>query len=149
MTETIKKASDLINSKTGYCGPIEGMSGYAVLSVIDENGYPTASTNTISTADGINQVTFLTGMASNKVTRLQKNNKACVILASPDYNINLVGEVEISNDLETKRLHWQPLFEAGGHGSIESPDVCVLIFKTKRYSIYFAESEELFEEGVL
>lgn len=148
MNEIMKKAADLIQSKTNYCGPIEGMSGYAVLSVIDAEGYPTSSTNTISTAEGISQVTFLTGMSSNKVKRLEKNNKAAVILASPDYNINLVGEVTVSNDPEVKKVHWQPIFEAGGHGTLDSPETCVLIFRTKRYSIYFADGD-LFDEGTL
>jgi hypothetical protein len=34
------------------------MEGYAALALIDENGYPTASTLTIAKADGINMDTI-------------------------------------------------------------------------------------------
>jgi len=37
----IKKAGEIIATKTNYVGG--GMEGYAVLSLIDENGYPSAS----------------------------------------------------------------------------------------------------------
>jgi len=37
----IARASELINSRTDYIG--DGMEGWAVLTLIDENGYPTSS----------------------------------------------------------------------------------------------------------
>ena len=68
--QVITKAAQLVESKAGYGGDNPGMSGYAVLSLVDEAGYPTSSANTISTAKGIHEVVFLTGMDSNKVSRI-------------------------------------------------------------------------------
>ena len=62
--DVIKKASEVIASKANYVGG--GMEGYAVPALIDEDGYPSASTLTIAKADGINWLTFATSPDSNK-----------------------------------------------------------------------------------
>jgi len=49
--EIISRACEIIGTKTGGIGG--GMEGHCVLALIDENGYPTASTLTISKANGI------------------------------------------------------------------------------------------------
>jgi len=80
----IARASELINSKTDYIG--DGMGGWAVLSLIDENGYPTSATMTISKADGINWISFLTDTDGVKSQRIARCNKACVCLPSSEYH---------------------------------------------------------------
>lgn len=54
-------------------------------------------------------------MDSNKVKRIQKNNKASISLASPTYNINLVGIFEILTDLNSKKANFQQLFDDNHH----------------------------------
>ena len=68
--EIIRRASEVINSRTDYIG--EGMEGYAVVSLINEDGYPTSATMTISKADGINWLTFLTDSNGPKAQRIAK-----------------------------------------------------------------------------
>jgi len=143
MSKAIEKAAEIINSKVDYIG--DGMEGYAVLSLIDDKGYPTSSPITISKADGINWMSFLTGIGTNKVNRIIKNNKAAVCLATSSYNINLVGKIDVITDTETKKEHWQNEF-VKHHDLHNSPKYCTLKFKTERYSIYFSK-ENLFEEG--
>ena len=145
--EVIKRAGDLIASKTGYVGG--GMEGYAVLSLIDENGYPTSSVLTIVKAEGINWLTFATSPDSNKAKRIAKCSSAGVCIASSEYNISLVGTIEIVTDLEAKKDMWLEPMNDGSHWSgYDDPNFCVLKFNTERYNICFADDDS-FEEGVL
>ena len=143
--EIIAKAADVIQAKTG--GISGGMEGYAVLALIDENGYPTASTLTISKADGIKWLTFLTGVESNKAKRISKCNKGSVCLSSSAYNITLVGTLEVLTDTDTKKEMWYEAMGAIMSGP-EDPAHCVLRFNTERYSLLFADDGSA-AEGIL
>jgi len=136
----IKRAEEVIASKTNYVGG--GMKGYVVLALMDENGYPTTSTLTIVKADGINWLTFATSPNSNKVVRSEKCNRASVCLASSEYNITLVGTVEIVTNLNTKKDMWLESMSGGPHWTgYDDPNFCVLRFNTERYNMYFADDD--------
>jgi len=142
----IERASEVINSKTDYVGG--GMEGYVVLSLINENGYPTSSAITISKADGVNWLTFITGAKGSKAQRIAGSNKACVCLASSEYNITLVGTAEIITDPAIKKDHWQNTFTEGHGAGPENPDYGVIRFKTETYNLYFA-SDNTEAKGIL
>jgi len=134
----IARAGELIASKTDFVG--DGMEGHCVLALIDEDGYPTASTVTISKADGIRWVTFLDGQGSNKTNRIARCNKASVCLSSAEYNISLVGTLEVLSDPVTKKEMWQaPMREY--YTGPDDPDYWVLRFNTERYSLFFADDD--------
>jgi len=141
----IKKAADVIAAKANYVGG--GMEGYAVLALIDEDGSPTASALTIARSDGINWLTFATSPDSNKVARIQKNNRASVCTASSEFNITLVGTIEIVDDNAAKADNW---FEPMSHmwSGPDDPSFCLLRFNTARYNLFFADDES-FAEGAL
>jgi general stress protein 26 len=143
--EAIAKAGEIINAKTDYVGG--GMEGYATLTLIDENGYPSSSTLSISKADGIKWLTFLSGLSGNPAKRISKCNRACVCLNSSKYHISLVGTVEVLTDMETKKTMWQKPIE-GYFGSPENPDYCVLRFNTEHYSLYIVDGD-LVAKGTL
>jgi general stress protein 26 len=136
--DIIKKAGEIINSKTGYIGG--GMEGYAVLALIDENGYPTASTLTIAKADGIKWLTFNTSLDRDSVKRINKCNRSSVCINSSEYNITLVGKIEVLTDPDTKNDMWFPVME-GQWNSPDNPDYCVLRFTTERYSLFVGYEE--------
>ena len=133
--KTIARASEIINSKSGY---IDGGTSYVVLSLIDDAGYPTSAAITLSKADGIKWLSFLGGADSNKAKRIKKCNKACVNIATSDYNITLVGTIEVVTDIETKKLHWQDVFTEN-HGAVDCPGCCAFVFTTDRYSLFFMD----------
>ena len=134
----IARAGELIASKTDFIGG--GMEGNCVLSLIDENGYPSASTVTVSKADGINWLTFLDGDGSSKTNRIAKCSKACVCFSSSEYNVSLVGTIEILTDEDSKRENWQePMCEYFSGAADEN--YWVLRFNTERYSIFFADDD--------
>ena len=135
----IKRASDLINSRTDYIG--DGMQGWAVLSLIDENGYPTSSTMTISKADGVNWMTFLSDTDGAKARRIAKSNKACVCLASSEYHISLVGTVELIADTAAKKENWQETITKHYGSDHTDPNWAVIRFTAETYNIFFADDD--------
>jgi general stress protein 26 len=139
--EAITKASEIINARRDYIG--DGMEGYVTVTTIDENGYPSSTTMSISKADGISWMTFNSGVDANPVKRIATNNKACVCLSSSDYHINLVGTFEILDDIESKKENWQePLTEyyVNVDEAIEQ-GMLPIKFTTKRYNIYIVEGD--------
>ena len=116
--------------------------GYCVLALIDTDGYPTAATISPSKIDGIRRVTFCTGIDSNWAKRIEKCNRAsvCFNSGSEQYNITLVGTIEVLTDLETKQEMW---FDGMGwyFKGPEDPNFCVLQFVTQRYSLMLDESD--------
>ena len=127
----ISKAGEIISKKRQNC----------VLALIDFDGYPTASTITVSKADGIKWLTFCTGI--NKPKRIYLNNRAsvCFISENPLYNISLVGKIEVITDLETKKEMWYDGLE-NHFQSPEDPNYYVLKFTTGRYNL-FVDFQEL------
>ena len=138
--ETIRQANDIINAKTGYVGG--GMEGYAALSLIDEEGYPTTSTLTIVKADGIKWLTFATSPDDNKAKRIEKCSRASVCINSSEYNITLVGTIEIVTDMEIKKDMWLEPMNGSEHWTgYDDPNFCVLRFTTERYNLYVGYEE--------
>ena len=128
--EMIARAGETIAKKTGG-----GNEGYCVLALIEKDGYPTASTISASKADGINWITFCTGLESNKSDRIRKCNLASVCFNAIDHNITLVGTIEILTDPDVKKEMWYKGLEDNFTGP-EDPNYCVLRFKTSRYNLF-------------
>jgi len=122
----VEKAIEFISVKRLDC----------VLALIDLDGYPTASTITVSKNDGIDWLTFCTGYGDTKTKRIEKCDHACVCFYSTDplYNITLVGKIEVITDLKVKRDMWYDGLKNHFSGH-EDTNYCVLKFKTKRYKL--------------
>jgi len=115
---------------------------YAGFGVIDENGYPSVSAISLSCPKNISELSFTTTMDSNKVKRLQKNNKASINCYTSMSNITLVGECEIFSDQETKGKYWQDWVAGGADvypGGVSDPNYCFVRFTTKRVSLWIDE----------
>ena len=136
--EVVKRAEALINSMAEY--KLGGMEGYAALSLIDDKGYPSATTFCITRADGIKWLTFNTALDRPYAERIRKNNKACVCINSSGYTINLVGTAEALTDIESKKENWLEFFNDGTHWSgVDDPQLLIIRFTTERYTIQFAD----------
>jgi len=125
--EIIARAREIVAKNTGE-------TGYCVLALIDLDGYPTASTISAAKVDGINWLTFCTGLSSPKAERIKKCNRASVCFNSPEYNISLVGTIEILTDPDVKKEMWYGGLTQHFSGP-EDPNYCVLHFKTERYNL--------------
>lgn len=123
----ISRAGEIVTQNTGE-------TGYCSLALIDLDGYPTVSTISAAKVDGINWLTFGTGLTSPKVDRIKKCNRASVCFNSPEYNITLVGTIEILTDPEVKKEMWYGGLTQHFSGP-EDSNYCVLRFKTERYNL--------------
>ena len=128
--DLIKKAGEIIPHQN------------CALALFDLQDYPTASTITVAKNDGIKWITMCTGLCSNKVQRIKKNNKASLCFGSEQlYNITLVGTIEILTDPDIKKEMWYEGLEHHFNGA-EDPNYCVLKFTTKRYNLFVDMQED-------
>ena len=72
----LRKAEEIVNKSTIHTVGNSGCTADWVMSLIDEEGYPSASMNTA--AKGFNWITFCTGVGWNKPNRAPKDPLACV-----------------------------------------------------------------------
>lgn len=114
--------------------------GCCVLALIDVDGFPTVATISPSKIDGIRRITFCTGTGSNWAKRIEKCNRASVCFNSEkeQYNITLVGTIEVLTDLSAKKEMWYDGMRYYFKGP-EDPNFCVLQFMTQRYSLMLNE----------
>lgn len=134
MQAMIEKAGDIIRQSTAHCSP-EGSEPHCVLSLIDAEGYPTASTITPARADGIRWIAFCTGLSSNKAKRIAACGRASACFNTGGaYNITLVGTVEVVTDAAVKEEMWYDGLRQHFSGA-DDPNYCVLRFHTQRYSL--------------
>ncbi|GHU41833.1 hypothetical protein FACS1894190_10390 [Spirochaetia bacterium] len=121
----IERAAEIVSATRLNC----------VLALIDLDGYPSATTKTVSKADGIKWMTFCTG--NNKIKMINQCDHASVCFTSSDplYNITLVGKIEVITDLEIKKEMWYNGMENHFNGP-EDPNYCVLKFTTERYNLF-------------
>ncbi|MCL2579861.1 MAG: pyridoxamine 5'-phosphate oxidase family protein [Oscillospiraceae bacterium] len=113
-------------------------AGYCTLALIDEDGFPSASTVSILKSDGIKTLSFCGGLGDNKAKRAANCNRASICVNSLYYNITLVGTLEILTDGETKKGMWNAFCNEYWTGP-EDPDFCVFRFHTQRYNLYVNE----------
>jgi len=133
--EVIAKAEALIAEKTGAEN-----AGYCALATIDEKGFPTISTISVSKADGIRWLTFGSALDSDRVKRIKKCNYGCVCFNSAEYHISLVGTIEVLSDPQAKQDSWYEGLEYHFSGA-DDPNFCVLRFTTERYNLFFIDDE--------
>lgn len=126
--EIIARAGEIIMKSTGA-------TSYCALGLIDLDGYPTVSTISASKADGINWITFCTGLGGTRHNRIMKDNRASVCFNSGEYNITLVGIIEVLTDQAIKNEMWYDGLSNYFSGA-DDPNYCVLRFKTERYNLF-------------
>ncbi len=134
--QVIARAEAILNRKEIQEG------GCCVLALIDAEGYPTAATISPARIDGIRRVYFCTGKGSNWVKRIQGCGRASVCFNSQaeQYNITMVGEVEVLDDPASKAEMWYDGMGAYFKGP-QDPEYCVLRFVTRRYSLMLDEHD--------
>ena len=143
--ETIIRAGEIIRQNTAHNQP-QGSDLYCTLALIDADGYPTTSTITASKSEGIDWITFCTGIESNKAKRIRNCSRASVCFnADGAYNINLVGTVDIITDADIKQEMWYDGLK-NHFKAPDDPNYCVLRFRTHRYSLLVDWKEA---EGIL
>lgn len=137
--ELITRASEIIKSRTLQGGG-DYSQFYSTLALIDLDGYPAATTMSISKPDGIRQLFFTTSLDSNVVKRIQKCSRAAVCVNSAEYHISLTGNIEVLTDPQTKQEMWYNELSHYFTGASD-PNFCVLRFNTERYNLFIDDKE--------
>lgn len=123
----IQRAGEIIQQNIG-------IASYCVLAQIDLDGSPTASTITASKAEGIKWITFCTGLGGSRTDRIERDNRTSICFNAPDYNITLIGTMEICTEPAIKKEMWYDGLKNHFSGP-EDLNYCVLRFHTQRYNL--------------
>jgi len=141
----LAKVTEIVERNTVKNGVFKG--GICVISLIDEDGFPTISTITPAKCDGVNWIAFGTLLSHNRAKRTLANKKASVCFDSNAYCVNLVGEMEVITSHDVKQEMWYDGL-SGFFTGADDPEYCVLKFTTKRYK-YFNAADGTEVEGVV
>lgn len=123
--KVLEKANQFIQNRTE-----------ASFSVIDENGYPSASAVWLINQEDVSEVYFSTIIGSNKYKRLQKNSRASICCYAEFDNLTLVGDAKVLTDQESKSMHWQEPFIHIYPAGETDPTYCIIKFTTRRISLH-------------
>jgi len=141
--DILTKANEIVAKNSVMGGEFKGQ--ICTLSLIDEDGFPTASVLTPSKSDGVKWLTLCTLLDENRAKRAAKCGRASVSFGSTEYCVNLVGEIEVITSPEAKQDMWYDGLSYHCTGP-DDPNYCVLKFTTKRYKL-FIDGEEI--EGTI
>jgi len=132
--DIINKAAEIVKQQTAHGG--EAGFGICTISLIDEDGFPSASVISPAKSDGLNTLTFGVMLDSPKASRAKNCNRASVCFGTMEHCINLVGEVEILTSDDIKREMWYDGLSHHFPQGMDDPNYGVLKFTTKRYKLF-------------
>ena len=138
--DIINKAAEIIKGQTAHHA--EGGFGICTISLIDEDGYPSASVISPAKSEGISSLAFAVTLDSPKASRAKNCKRACVCFGTMDHSINLVGDVEILTSDDIKREMWYDGLSHHFPKGVDDPNYGVLKFTTKRYKLFVDFSPE-------
>lgn len=115
-------------------------SGTAVIALIDENGFPRASTISCLKTEGINHAWFATGLSSGKVRCIRLNNKAGLCYCDGNNNVTLMGTIEILTEPEIKKEMWVDWFINHFPDGETDPEYCILRFSAEK-AVFWIDSK--------
>jgi len=135
--DALQIAKKIIDGSTMHTVGASGLSADWVMALTDEMGYPAASAITASRADGLNWVSFCTGLGWNKSKRAGNDSRACIYLFDKESfsGISLSGKIEVMTDIKIKKQMWYDALGDFFKGP-EDETLCVLMFRPERYNIF-------------
>jgi general stress protein 26 len=126
--------SELKNS----CLNIIKNAPFVVLSTINEDGFPESRAMlNLKVEDGFT-IWFTTNTSSRKIQQIKNNKKASAYftLHQEWKGVTIEGELEIIEDMETKKKIWQPGWEMYYPKGVEDPDNAIVKLNPKKVRLY-------------
>lgn len=113
-------------------------SNIAMVSTVDNDGYPNIKEMLNLLNEGIKTIWLSTNTSSKKVSRILKDNRASVYYVDSENSMGLmlIGEVEVLLDEASNKLLWSEGCEKYYPQGIDDPDCCVLKFTAKKGNFY-------------
>lgn len=118
---------------------IADKSKCTTITYIDEDGYPVCKEMLAPRVrEGSQVFYFTTNTSSHKVQQYLANHKASIYFVDRRFfrGINLVGEMEVLQDKESRELIWREGDTMYYPKGIDDPDYCVLKFSAHRGTYY-------------
>ena len=129
-----KHVEKLMKNSIAFVGSVEGDKPY-----VKAMG--------VSWREGENIFYFDSNNGSKRVAQWKKNPNACVYFyGKPLFRgVMLSGKMEIINDIELKKAHWNPMKKMVYKPGVEDPDYCILKFTAEKGRYYFMYESEDFK----
>ena len=122
-------------------------SSIAMLGTNGDDGYPNIKAMLKIENEDLKIIWFSTNTSSRRVAQLNRDSKACVYFV--DFNqfkgLMLVGNVEVLQDIESKKRLWSEGAERYYPLGVTDPDYSVLRFTAQWGNYYHALSNVTFE----
>ncbi|HCC35621.1 MAG TPA: pyridoxamine 5'-phosphate oxidase [Ruminococcaceae bacterium] len=114
----------------------------------ESEGQPFIKAMLVARREGGNIFYFDSNNGSVRAAQWQQNPNACLYFyGKPIYRgVQLIGKMEIINDIALKRAHWKVSMNSIYKGGVNDPDYCILKFtasKGRYYSMLASEDFEL------
>ncbi len=129
-------AADMENKLVARAESIMRAEENAIISLVDEDGFPRTSAISNLKTEGIKYAWFATGLCSGKARCIQKNNKAGLCYCDGSNNVTLMGKVEILTEAEIKKAMWLDWFIEHFPEGTEDPNYCILKFTTEKVVLW-------------
>ena len=117
--EARKKALSLAN-----------LSNIAMLGTNGDKDYPNVKAMIKMENEDLKIVWFSTNTSSKRITQLNRDSKTCVYFVDFDQweGLMLVGNIEVLQDIESKKRLWREGYEKYYPSGVTDPDYSVLRF---------------------
>lgn len=122
-------------------------SAIAMLGTNGDDGYPNIKAMLKTENEDLKVIWFSTNTSSRRVAQLNRDSRACVYFVDFDQmkGLMLVGNVEVLQDIESKKWLWREGFERYYPLGVTDPDYSVLRFTPRWGNYYHALSNVTFE----
>ena len=122
-------------------------SNIAMLGTNGDDGYPNIKAMFKMGNEDLKIIWFSTNTSSKRVAQLNRDSKACVYFVDFDQvkGLMLVGNVEVLQDIDSKKWLWREGFERYYPLGVTDPDYSVLRFMAQWGNYYHALSNVTFE----
>lgn len=112
-------------------------SSTCLVGTIGEEGYPNIKAMTNRKHENIKTIWFATDTSSRRTQQLRKDNRACVYCLDTVHSrgLMLVGNIEILQDMESKRMLWIDGEEQYRPLGVNDPEYSVLRFTAKQADV--------------
>jgi len=112
-----------------------------------DNGYPNIKAMFKMENEEMKTIWFSSNTSSKRVAQVIQNSKACVyfIDVKKVQGLMLVGNVEVLQDIESKKRLWRDGFERYYPLGVTDPDYSVLCFTAQWGNYYHALANVTFE----
>ena len=122
-------------------------SDTAMLGTNGDDGYPNIKAMFKIENEDLKTIWFSTNTSSKRVAQLKRDSRACVYFVDFDQvkGLMLVGNVEVLQDIESKKRLWREGFERYYPSGVTDPDYSVLRFTAQWGNYYHSLANVTFE----